>query len=951
MTMIIILVIWLVAPLAGLGIIIGLAVMNNRNKKKIQTLLTQLEAQKKADLDRMVIKNGNRENRETSWVIPETGNQYIDFTETVKAEAPEAVSTAPEVRTEREDAARTSKPTRQSRSRSVDFGFSQGTAALIIGVIFVVLAGLIFATTTWHVLPSIWKVVLVFGFSGLFFGASLLAGKVFKIKRTSQAFYILSSVFLFLTVLAAGYFGLLGPEFILKGENRWRVLLVGSIVTELALFAGLRSFTDRIYGQACLWGMTVSMTFLMGALRLKYAGGLNCMVSYSFLLLVWDDLRKRGQAGKRIWPEVLSEGFGFFANIHFWVFSILMILQVSIGLLCAFTGILQDEFGVTLWSTLALALMAGGIRLQALRRKTLCMKVLYSAAIALLLQYAGFGIPADYEYRVLAGALATGLWFIISERKESPLDNMPGKCILTTALVLDTVLLLSVAFTFALLSWDQPGEQMAASAAVVMLAAVTAQWSRRYPVMRSMVLVVLFPLTITGLIMIGQLTELDMGYDRVAFIYLLAAVMWDILKKDKFYMAILVIGTGMQLIFMTFEREPHPFFILLAVYLFVLSFRQEGIKKELCIKGSCLYSLAGVWIIAGSMTENGVMRMTWVAAAFAVEYAAAYRISRESTEQRFWDITGAAVSVLTMLAFYMGDELELWNIVPCIIIFAVFYTSLYRRGRLWPHLAVAASALLLPQAAFIRYGLTENQIYGCTAAAVLISGCLFRRYKPVIEVMKVHDEENRGNVMKETDGSWNADWFHILVILIILPVTWAAGSEWSCVYTFLTALYVLQYMALAQWRREALTLSAAITVLAFWIQPFVKWPELMALEVQLVPAALFIWILSFIWKNKRWLPLLQTVLLCLCLLSMVIDAFHTGNVVDALILEAVCLIIFIWAHIRKCTRWIRISGIIIITVALYMTKNFWLSLSWWVYLLAAGLGLILFAAGSEMKKR
>ena len=43
-------------------------------------------------------------------------------------------------------------------------------------------------------------------------------------------------------------------------------------------------------------------------------------------------------------------------------------------------------------------------------------------------------------------------------------------------------------------------------------------------------------------------------------------------------------------------------------------------------------------------------------------------------------------------------------------------------------------------------------------------------------------------------------------------------------------------------------------------------------------------------------------------------------------------------------------GIIIITVALYMTKDFWLSLSWWIYLLAAGLGLILFAAVNEMKK-
>ncbi len=84
---------------------------------------------------------------------------------------------------------------------------------------------------------------------------------------------------------------------------------------------------------------------------------------------------------------------------------------------------------------------------------------------------------------------------------------------------------------------------------------------------------------------------------------------------------------------------------------------------------------------------------------------------------------------------------------------------------------------------------------------------------------------------------------------------------------------------------------------------------------------------------------------------MALDAVSTGAVWDALILEAVSLAVFLGAHMRKCMRWIRISGIIIISVALYMTKDFWLSLSWWVYLLAAGLGLIVFAAVNEMKKR
>ncbi len=72
--------------------------------------------------------------------------------------------------------------------------------------------------------------------------------------------------------------------------------------------------------------------------------------------------------------------------------------------------------------------------------------------------------------------------------------------------------------------------------------------------------------------------------------------------------------------------------------------------------------------------------------------------------------------------------------------------------------------------------------------------------------------------------------------------------------------------------------------------------------------------------------------------------------INALILEVICLSLFFWAQVTKNRRWVRISGSIIVVISLYMTKGFWLSISWWVYLLAAGIGLIVFAAVNEKKK-
>ena len=68
-------------------------------------------------------------------------------------------------------------------------------------------------------------------------------------------------------------------------------------------------------------------------------------------------------------------------------------------------------------------------------------------------------------------------------------------------------------------------------------------------------------------------------------------------------------------------------------------------------------------------------------------------------------------------------------------------------------------------------------------------------------------------------------------------------------------------------------------------------------------------------------------------------------------MEALCLAIFLWAQVKKDVPWARVSGALILLIVVFLTRSFWLSISWWVYLLAAGILLILFAATVEKKRR
>lgn len=921
----IILLIWLVAPFAELAVIIVLAVANNRYKRKIWEL-TQGQGKGGAG------SRDEGQEKPTVW------------------RGPENIIAEPEVIMEHAPARQVPEKHKRLtvRAPKLDAGFLQGTAALIIGVIFVVLAGLIFATTAWHVLPSVCKVIMVLGFSGLFFGASLAAEKYFKIVRTGQAFHILGSVFLFLTVLAAGYFELLGPEFILKGENRFRVLLAGSIATEIALFSKIRRFDNKVYTQACLWGMTVSMSFLVGVLKLKWTDCVNGMMYYSFLLLGGSEVLRSEVSRRKLRTQDCVNGpaddfisgfmndFGCFARLHFWILSGIMAYEAAAGWMGFITGMIYlGIWKITFWDTLAFGLMAAGNTLVALRRRSPEMKVLHSLSMMIFFQCAGFCIHADYTYQVFLGAAMTAIWFLAERRFENPLRNLPGGCIFSIALTVDmAVLLLDLMF-----AWDGLGNQLMASAVVILLAGVMAEWGRLYPVLRWSVPSVLFALTLTGWSVLNKTLGMDVGYDVVVWGYVLIVSIWDAVKKDRFFIPILVIGTAAQVIAGLEQKETLSFFLLLSVYLLVKSFGREGMERERFIKGSCLYSLAGVYILAESVTANNVLRMMCTAAVYGLEYGAVILHDRSKIRDMFWNVGGLAVFLLMMGAFYGDASLVLWNMVLCMAVFAGIYVLLYRSGCNWLHLAAAAAVLPLPLVAAARYGLTENQVYGVTTALLILSGILFRRYRPV--VARREGEQ----------GGWDVDWFHILVILVLIPMAGEAGRGWQCAYILLMALYVLQFAALETWRKAAFTVAAALAAAAFWRQPFIRWPEIICLEVQLVPAAGFIWGLGRIWGHRREITTMQTVLYCLCLGIMASDALTTGSVWDALILEAVSLTVFLGAHMRKCMRWIRISGMVMILVALYMTKDFWLSLSWWVYLLAAGLGLIVFAAVTEMKKR
>lgn len=190
----------------------------------------------------------------------------------------------------------------------------------------------------------------------------------------------------------------------------------------------------------------------------------------------------------------------------------------------------------------------------------------------------------------------------------------------------------------------------------------------------------------------------------------------------------------------------------------------------------------------------------------------------------------------------------------------------------------------------------------------------------------------------------------VISSIMFLSAVGNREPEMQTMWLFMIGLYLLRFAGSIEYGRQAATVSMVLLTAAFLRQPWIVWPEIVRRELFLLPVAGNLYGLDWIWGPGKKLSMIQTIGYVTCLVILGLDAVAYGRLADALILEGICLVVFLMAHLVGSVRWVRISGGFLLAVAFFMTRDFWLSIAWWVYLLAAGIGLILFAAVREKKK-
>ncbi len=149
-------------------------------------------------------------------------------------------------------------------------------------------------------------------------------------------------------------------------------------------------------------------------------------------------------------------------------------------------------------------------------------------------------------------------------------------------------------------------------------------------------------------------------------------------------------------------------------------------------------------------------------------------------------------------------------------------------------------------------------------------------------------------------------------------------------------------------RRELWTAQVIIGASLLLTQPWWEIPQQFSAEWEAVVMVSGIVLLGRIWYDKwevmKWI---QFAVVCRALAGLLWNNLLHGELENVLILGVASLVILLVAAIHNRKEYVIASSVTLLILVFHLTRNFWLSLEWWVYLFVAGVALIVLAIRKE----
>lgn len=181
-------------------------------------------------------------------------------------------------------------------------------------------------------------------------------------------------------------------------------------------------------------------------------------------------------------------------------------------------------------------------------------------------------------------------------------------------------------------------------------------------------------------------------------------------------------------------------------------------------------------------------------------------------------------------------------------------------------------------------------------------------------------------------------------------VMWLASKmveAWLMIFFLLIVIDLLLVVSLfknATAQKIFMTPAVFFLVTAVFCQPFVEIPSVFMVEWVCFLIAINIVLFRFIWYDyKEQLSMVYFAATCIILGVLLLNNLYSGGIGNVLILGMTGIVMLITAAMHNDKKYVIASSTTLILLVLYLTREFWLSIAWWIYLFAAGVVLVLLA--------
>jgi hypothetical protein len=915
---------------------------------------------------------------------------------------------------------------------------SQGNAVnviIIIGTIFIVLAGIIFSTTNWSVMSDSLKTVTVFSAGILFWIISFTAEKKLQLESTGKTFFTLGSIFIPIGVIASGFFELFGSWFSFSQYSGNPVFAVSFISLFFTFLAGAMKYKSEVYAMISLSGMTGAVIFISNMLfsnicsslvlviytiavmlagkRIKYPEIFSAYktamdkfvvintVFLSIISLFYNDklnsisltafafifLRKifnqkikfLGVFPFAIYMTLALSGISYQDNVNeiIWIFCLLSLISVVLSEMNFISEFLQKALKKLSYVCIILNVSAIVINSEASISLIISIGIIFLNSLWLALKYKD--IPAIIIQPFISAILIENINVLAFNGNEQSgfimiaflfflyytfkILRTPVSDILFTLVCFIKTITISTHYETEYVTGAVTGSLCLAF--ILILISLDNSAKIRSAISSYCIIPALF-------ISIYRITDclnihnqfLIMSFRIFFIIVLVCAGIIPLLRFKKFDIHMMSQGIEIwiyPLAFLNFYDRAFPYFFLLMIFSIVKAYisNKYQMKKHslFYIYSSMISATLGILSTADMNYHHSAMIIAVIASAFMIVY---FIINKKNKKNQLLQPLYIYSNILFIISLSYTAVLRIAN--P----YSIKYTdNTFINTEIYYIFWFAVTAYVylysfISDSCNISAVISVSTMY-CLAYSLANENLTFDNGSmPLFIFILFISSIFAGRIIKTKffPQSECAEWLALIsgvlpVIMILSCIS--RNNEWISPAWLMLTGYVYIYFSHAESEtihRFIKTISFIFLCLALYNQQITEIPVILICEYNILIILFFCIFIKKLWQGYEDITdMITFITAIISILHLIYDAFRSYEILDSEILVSACIALMIISFLKKRKRWFALSSASVLFIALYMTRRFWLSIDWWIYLLSIGIILILSAAANEYLKR